>query len=121
MKIPRSIFFSLVGLAVSAMVFIGDVGSAEAYRSPGAKSDEAGFQSIFNGRDFIGWAGPIDEYQIVDGAIAVPTGPGLGVELDEAALDRQHRVYLDSSQRERDDAGYIRRFQPSFDPQLPRF
>lgn len=59
--------------------------------------------------------------EIVDGAIAVPTGPGLGVELDEAALDRQHRVYLDSSQRERDDAGYIRRFQPSFDPQLPRF
>ncbi|NHI16549.1 glucarate dehydratase family protein [Microbacterium excoecariae] len=59
--------------------------------------------------------------EITGGAIAVPTGPGLGVELDEDALERQHRVYLDSAQRDRDDAGYIRRFQPAFDPQLPRF
>ncbi|GAA3666634.1 enolase C-terminal domain-like protein [Microbacterium marinilacus] len=59
--------------------------------------------------------------EIVGGSVAVPTGPGLGVELDEAALARQHRVYLDSGRRERDDAGYIRRFQPDFDPRLPRF
>jgi hypothetical protein len=28
-----------------------------------------GFTSVFNGRDFSGWAGPINEYEIVDGAI----------------------------------------------------
>ena len=31
--------------------------------------DEAGFTPIFNGRDFSGWAGAIDSYEIVDGAI----------------------------------------------------
>lgn len=59
--------------------------------------------------------------EIVDGAVAVPTGAGLGVELDEDALARQHRVYLDSAQRERDDAGYLRRFQPEFESRMPRF
>lgn len=59
--------------------------------------------------------------EIVDGFIAVPTLPGLGVELDEDALARQHRVYLETDQRERDDATYIRRFDATFDPRLPRF
>jgi hypothetical protein len=31
--------------------------------------DEVGFTPIFNGRDFSGWAGAIDSYEIVDGAI----------------------------------------------------
>lgn len=59
--------------------------------------------------------------EIRDGSVEVPTVPGLGVELDEDALERQHRVYRECGQRERDDAGYIRRFDPTFDPQLPRF
>lgn len=29
----------------------------------------AGFDSVFNGKDFTGWAGPINEYEIVGGAI----------------------------------------------------
>src|ERR1017187_6804534 len=28
-----------------------------------------GFVSVFNGRDFTGWAGPIDNYEVRDGAI----------------------------------------------------
>jgi hypothetical protein len=31
-------------------------------------SDPAGFQSVFNGKDFEGWAGPVDNYHS-DGAI----------------------------------------------------
>jgi len=38
-----------------------------------------------------------------DGALAVPPGPGLGVELDHAARDRMHQQYLDSGLKFRDD------------------
>jgi hypothetical protein len=33
------------------------------------KLDDDGFASIFNGKDFTGWGGPLDDYQIQDGAI----------------------------------------------------
>ncbi|GAA5066149.1 glucarate dehydratase [Thermocatellispora tengchongensis] len=56
-----------------------------------------------------------------DGAVPVPTGPGLGVELDEAALARLHRAYTESGRQVRDDTGYMRRFRPDFDPALPRW
>jgi glucarate dehydratase len=59
--------------------------------------------------------------EITDGAVRVPVGPGLGVSLDEEALARQHQVFLDAALRERDDAGYLQRFEPGFDPALPRF
>jgi|GEM_PF-225528 len=35
-----------------------------------------GFKSVFNGRDFTGWAGPTNEYQVVDGAIQCRPGKG---------------------------------------------
>ncbi|MBE4740275.1 glucarate dehydratase family protein [Streptomyces caniscabiei] len=56
-----------------------------------------------------------------DGEIAVPTGPGLGVELDHDALDRLHRLYVDSGMRSRDDTGYMRRIQPGYELRLPRW
>ena len=31
--------------------------------------DREGFQSVFNGKDWSGWGGPVDNYEIVDGAI----------------------------------------------------
>ena len=59
--------------------------------------------------------------EIVDGDIVVPRGPGLGVELDEEALERQHRVFLEAGRSRRDDTGYMRRIDPTYDPTLPRF
>lgn len=59
--------------------------------------------------------------ELRDGAVKVPTGPGLGVELDHDALDRLHRRYLDSGRRGRDDTGYIRRFHPEYERRLPRW
>lgn len=35
-----------------------------------------GFTSVFNGRDFTGWTGPIENYQVVEGAIQCRTGKG---------------------------------------------
>lgn len=58
---------------------------------------------------------------IVDGSVAVPTGPGRGVSLDRDALARQHGVYVQSGRRERDDTGYMRSLHPEYDSVLPRF
>ncbi|MFC8392123.1 glucarate dehydratase family protein [Streptomyces sp. NPDC057238] len=56
-----------------------------------------------------------------EGRLAVPTAPGLGVELDRDALARLHRQYLDCGLRDRDDTGYMRRFEPSFSTKTPRW
>jgi glucarate dehydratase len=59
--------------------------------------------------------------RFVDGAVAVPTTPGLGVELDRDALARAHERYLRAGLTARDDTGYYRRFHPDFDPTPPRW
>ncbi|MEV7632943.1 glucarate dehydratase family protein [Microbacterium sp. NPDC089318] len=56
-----------------------------------------------------------------DGAVAVPTAPGLGVELDPEALERLHRQYLDGGIRERDDTGYMQRIDPGYVLASPRW
>jgi glucarate dehydratase len=56
--------------------------------------------------------------RIEGGSLAVPTGPGLGVELDFDALGALHEQYLRCGLRARDDTGYIRRFQPDFERKL---
>jgi glucarate dehydratase len=56
-----------------------------------------------------------------EGRVAVPTAPGLGVELDREALARLHRQYLDCGLRNRDDTGYMRRVDPDFRLVQPRW
>jgi hypothetical protein len=38
--------------------------------------EPAGFKPVFNGRDFAGWAGPLDNYEIKDGALVCRPGKG---------------------------------------------
>lgn len=52
------------------------------------------------------------------GAVPVPEGPGLGVELDPDALGALHEQYLSCGIRSRDDTGYMRRFDPDFERKL---
>ncbi|WP_328883335.1 enolase C-terminal domain-like protein [Streptomyces sp. NBC_00299] len=59
--------------------------------------------------------------ELRDGTIAVPTGPGLGVELDHDTLDRLHGLYVDCGMRSRDDTGYMRRIRPEYEGRLPRW
>ncbi|MCX4908178.1 enolase C-terminal domain-like protein [Streptomyces sp. NBC_00878] len=59
--------------------------------------------------------------RFAQGSVRVPTGPGLGVELDHEALDRLHRAYLESGRERRDDTAYMRRVDPAYDPGLPRW
>jgi hypothetical protein len=49
-------------------IFIREIGPEEADKLL-RDTDPPGFQPVFNGRDFQGWAGPIDNYEIKDGAI----------------------------------------------------
>ncbi len=46
---------------------------------------------------------------IIDGAVALPEGTGLGVSVDEALLAEAHERYRTTGIRERDDGGYARR------------
>lgn len=40
------------------------------------KEKAEGFVSIFNGKDFKGWKGPVDNYEVVDGAVQCKAGKG---------------------------------------------
>jgi glucarate dehydratase len=55
------------------------------------------------------------------GAVRVPDGPGLGVELDRDALARLHEQYLACGLRNRDDTGYMRRHVPGYERKMPRW
>ncbi len=56
-----------------------------------------------------------------DGSVAVPRTPGLGVELDRDALAVLHEQYLRCGLRNRDDTGYMRRLDPSYEKKSPRW
>jgi hypothetical protein len=56
-------------------LFIREIGSDEADQLLRGKDPE-GFHSVFDGKDFEGWAGPVDEYQVKDGAITCRPGKG---------------------------------------------
>ncbi|MFC4909403.1 glucarate dehydratase family protein [Actinomadura gamaensis] len=58
---------------------------------------------------------------IRDGSIAVPGGPGLGVELDRDALARLHEQYLRCGFRDRDDVAAMRVAVPGWTGHRPRF
>jgi hypothetical protein len=54
---------------------IREIGSDEADKLLRGK-DPTGFESVFNGKDFHGWAGPLDNYQVKDGAIMCKPSKG---------------------------------------------
>jgi len=56
-----------------------------------------------------------------NGALRVPSAPGLGVSLDRDALARLHEQYLTCGIRNRDDTGYMRRIDPSYQREEPRW
>jgi len=56
-------------------LFVREIGSDEANQLL-ARHGDGGFASIFNGRDFSGWQGDVESYEIVDGALAARKGRG---------------------------------------------
>ncbi|MFI0966375.1 enolase C-terminal domain-like protein [Streptomyces sp. NPDC021080] len=63
----------------------------------------------------------VDPPRIVDGEIALPDAPGLGVELDMDRLLAAHELYLKEALGARDDAVAMRHLVPGweFDPKRP--
>ncbi|MCZ8378274.1 glucarate dehydratase family protein [Mycobacterium sp. CPCC 205372] len=59
--------------------------------------------------------------RFVDGAVPVPTSPGLGVRIDEERLAGLHEQYLRCGIRDRDDTGYMRSIDPTFRAGSPRW
>ena len=59
--------------------------------------------------------------QIRDGAIAVPTTGGLGVELGRDRLGEAHAMYVEHGLGQRDDAAAMQYLVPgwAFDPKCP--
>jgi hypothetical protein len=56
-------------------IFLREIPAEEANRLLRG-TDPEGFELIFNGRDFEGWAGPIDNYEVRDGAMVCKPGKG---------------------------------------------
>ncbi len=72
-------------------VYVREIPSVEANATLD-KLGEDGFQSIFNGADFTGWAGPIDEYQVKDGAIMCKPGKGGTIFTKDEYADFEARL-----------------------------
>ena len=58
---------------------------------------------------------------IRDGSVAVPTTPGLGIEIDDDALHALHEQYVRCGLRDRDDTGYMASIDPDFEAISPRW
>ncbi|MCO5227254.1 MAG: hypothetical protein M9934_03060 [Thermomicrobiales bacterium] len=57
-----------------------------------------------------------------DGSLAIPDAPGLGIEIDRDALQRQHELFLRIPYRDRDDVGHMQRtVDPTWTEHLPRW
>ncbi len=50
-------------------IFIREIGTDEANKILASHGEGAEFKSVFNGKNFDGWAGPIENYSVTDGAI----------------------------------------------------
>lgn len=55
------------------------------------------------------------------GSVAVPTGPGLGVDLDRDRLGELHELYLSCGVRRREDTVYMRTIRPDFEVNTSRW
>ncbi|HRZ99639.1 MAG TPA: DUF1080 domain-containing protein, partial [Candidatus Paceibacterota bacterium] len=49
-------------------IYLREIGSPEANEIL-RRHDRQGYETVFNGKDFTGWAGPLDNYEIIDGAV----------------------------------------------------
>lgn len=72
-------------------IFIREIGAAEANKALASHGRE-GFRSVFNGRSFDGWAGPVNEYEVKDGAICCQKGKGGTIFTKEEFADFGARI-----------------------------
>lgn len=67
-------------------VFLRAIGAEEASKMLASKGGD-GFKAAWNGKDFEGWAGPVDQYEVVDGGIVSKKGKGGTIYVQEELSD----------------------------------
>src|SRR5688572_985496 len=72
-------------------VFIREIGSEEANKILRSKGGE-GLINIFNGRNFDGWAGPLDNYEVRDGSIVCKSEKGGTIYWNQTLTDFDARL-----------------------------
>jgi hypothetical protein len=55
-------------------IYVREIPSDEANKL--LRGEDKGFTAVFNGQDFTGWAGPVENYEVKDGAIVCKPGKG---------------------------------------------
>ena len=74
-------------------IFLREIGSDEANQILASKGKD-GFRSIFNDRDFSGWAGPTNNYEVVAGAIQCRPSKGGTIYTTEEYSDFMARLEI---------------------------
>ena len=72
-------------------IFLREIGSDEADKILMSHGGE-GFKAVWNGKDFEGWGGPVDQYEIKDGAIVCQAGKGGTIYAKDELSDFVARV-----------------------------
>lgn len=72
-------------------IFIREIGSEEANRLLRAKGAQ-GLVDVFNGRNFDGWAGPLDNYDVRDGSIVCKPDKGGTIYWNQTLTDFDARI-----------------------------
>jgi hypothetical protein len=72
-------------------IFLREIPSEEA-NALLRKHKAEGFKAVFNGQDFTGWEGPVDQYEVKDGAIVCRPKKGGNIYTKEAYTDFAARV-----------------------------
>ena len=73
-------------------IFVREIPGDEANELLREVSGQKGFEAVFNGKDFDGWAGPVDNYEVKDGAIVCKPDKGGTIYTKEEYGDFVARV-----------------------------
>ena len=73
-------------------IFLREIPVAEANQTLDKLVGSEGFKSVFNGKDFTGWAGKTDEYEVIDGAIRCKAAQGGNIWTSEEFGDFEARL-----------------------------
>lgn len=68
-------------------IFLREIPAEEANEILREKSATGAFTPAFNGKDFSGWAGPVENYEVVDGALSCIPGKGGTIYTEEEYAD----------------------------------
>lgn len=74
-------------------VYIREIPSEEANTMLRSRNSE-GFEAVFNGKNFQGWAGPTNEYEVVEGSLRCRPGHGGAIYTTKEYADFMARVEI---------------------------